>query len=153
MVEPCLFVWVLFSKIWELPNGLFCHFLQKRPTNLAVLKWFCKKPNSQHCYFTELPWFIFTWVEPIPYSHSQIFLKSDSDWSKNLWGDFFNSLKLKWCFTKFLTPLCKWYITICTYSLIFTKLLHRFFQRFLRRFLWRFLRRILRRWFLWQLLR
>ena len=30
------FVWVLFSKIWELPDGLFCHFLQKCSTNLAV---------------------------------------------------------------------------------------------------------------------
>ena len=61
-VYSCVFVWVLFSKIWELPDGLFCHFLQKRSTNLAVLKGYCKKQNSQHCYFTELPWFIFTWV-------------------------------------------------------------------------------------------
>ena len=54
----CLFpwFWVLFSKIWELPDGLFCHFLQKCSTNLAVLKEFCKKPNSHCCYFNELQW-------------------------------------------------------------------------------------------------
>ena len=73
----------------ETPCRLYCHFLQvnlcqkllflqnmgrtcclhklfwmsktqQHSTNLAVLKEFCKKPNSYHCYFTELPWFIFT---------------------------------------------------------------------------------------------
>ena len=28
-------VLLLFSKIWELPDGLYCHFLQKRSTNLT----------------------------------------------------------------------------------------------------------------------
>ena len=46
--RPRFHVLVLFSKIWELPDGLFCHFLQKRSTNLAVLKGFCKKPNSHY---------------------------------------------------------------------------------------------------------
>ena len=29
---------MLFSKIYELPDGLFCHFLLKHSTNLAVFK-------------------------------------------------------------------------------------------------------------------
>ena len=33
-------VWFLFSKLWGLPDGLFCHFLQMHYTNLAFLKWF-----------------------------------------------------------------------------------------------------------------
>ena len=32
------YVWVLFSKLRELPDGLFWHFFQKRSTILDVLK-------------------------------------------------------------------------------------------------------------------
>ena len=39
-----------------------CYFLQKRSTNLAVLKGFCKKPISHYCYFTDLACFIFMWT-------------------------------------------------------------------------------------------
>ena len=45
---------MLFSKIWELPDGLFCHFLQKRSTSLDVLKGFCKK--------AKLALLLFYWV-------------------------------------------------------------------------------------------
>ena len=34
----CLFTKLADSEVWELPDGLFWHFLQKRSTNLAVLK-------------------------------------------------------------------------------------------------------------------
>ena len=34
----CLFTELANSEVWELPDGLFWHFLQKGSTNLAVLK-------------------------------------------------------------------------------------------------------------------
>ena len=35
--QSCLSTELANSKVWELPNGLFWHFLQKCSTNLAVL--------------------------------------------------------------------------------------------------------------------
>ena len=37
-LETCLFTELADSKVWELPDGLLWHFLQKRSTSLAVLK-------------------------------------------------------------------------------------------------------------------
>ena len=34
----CLFTKLANSKVWELPEGLFWHFLQKYSTSLAALK-------------------------------------------------------------------------------------------------------------------
>ena len=45
---------MLFNKIWELLDWLFCHFFQKHSTNLAVLKGFCKK--------AKLTLLLFYWV-------------------------------------------------------------------------------------------
>ena len=42
-------VLLLFSKIWELPDRLFYHFLQKHSTSLAILKGFFKKPKLHYC--------------------------------------------------------------------------------------------------------
>ena len=43
-----------FSKIWELPDGFYCHFLQKRSTNLAFFKGILQK--------AKLALLLFYWV-------------------------------------------------------------------------------------------